>query len=107
MKKRLSEQQFDTAVSTIDVGEQTIAIARGVLVLGQPQAHFVATLGLSKGAVSQAVNRVWSAADRDLPDGFEHVEAILPSAQANKVRRWDADAKEAIKRLRTPSAGGG
>jgi hypothetical protein len=50
---------------------------------------------------------VWSAADRDLPDGFEHVEAILPSAQANKVRRWDADAKEAIKKLRTPSAGGG
>lgn len=107
MKKRLSKQQFDAAVATIGVGQQTIAIARGVLVLGQPQAHFVATLGLSKGAVSQAVNRVWSAAGRDLPEGFEHVEAILPRTQANKVRRWDAEAKNAIRKLRAPNAGGG
>ncbi len=100
MKKRLSKQQFDAAVATIDVGQQTIAIARGVLVLGQPQAHFVTTLGLTKGAVSQAVNRVWSAAEGELPEGFERVKAVLPHSQAATVKKWDAAARKAIGKLR-------
>ncbi|WP_218619039.1 TrfB-related DNA-binding protein, partial [Pseudomonas aeruginosa] len=49
MKKRLTEAQFQACIKGLDVGQQTIEIARGVLVLGQPQAAFITSLGLTKG----------------------------------------------------------
>ncbi|WP_299315594.1 TrfB-related DNA-binding protein, partial [uncultured Halomonas sp.] len=75
MKKRLTEAQFQAAIKGLEIGQQTIDIAHGVLVEGRPQAAFVASLGLSKGAVSQAVNRVWVAAQRTAPEGFERITA--------------------------------
>jgi hypothetical protein len=93
MKKRLTEAQFQEAIKGLDVGQQTIEIAHGVLVSGKPQAAFVGELSLSKGAVSQAVNRVWIAAKAALPEGFERVTAVLPEHQAFIVKRWAADAK--------------
>ncbi len=94
MKKRLSEAQFQKCITSLDVGQQTIEIAHGVLVLGLPQAAFVASLGLSRGAVSQAVNRVWTAfAAKDLPQGYERVSAVLPEHQAYIVKKWAEDAK--------------
>jgi hypothetical protein len=94
MKKRLSEAQFQVAIEGLEIGQQTIDIAHGVLVEGRPQAAFVALLGLSKGAVSQAVNRVWTATKRNLPEGFERVEAVLPEHQAFIVKKWAEDAKK-------------
>ncbi|MCC3262188.1 transcriptional regulator KorA, partial [Paenibacillus polymyxa] len=67
MKKRLTEAQFQTAIKGLEIGQQTLDIARGVLVDGRPQAEFVTSLGLTKGAVSQAVSRVWAAAGEQLP----------------------------------------
>ncbi len=93
MKKRLTEAQFQAAINGLGIGQQTIDIARGVLVDGKPQAEFVASLGLTKGAVSQAVSRVWAAAGEQLPEGFERVTAILPEHQAFIVKKWEADAK--------------
>ena len=93
MKKRLTPNQFREAINGLQVGQQTIAIARGVLVDGRPQTEFVTSLGLSKGAVSQAVNRVWSAYQRALPDGFERVTAVLPEYQAFIVKKWAKHAK--------------
>ena len=49
MKKRLTEAQFQEVIKGLEVGQQTIEIARGVLVDGKPQAAFVAELGLTKG----------------------------------------------------------
>jgi hypothetical protein len=92
MKKRLTEAQFQTAIKGLEIGQQTIDIARGVLVDGRPQAEFVTSLGLTKGAVSQAVSRVWAAAG-SAPEGFERVTAVLPEHQAFIVKRWEADAK--------------
>ncbi|MFN9707817.1 MAG: transcriptional regulator KorA [Burkholderiales bacterium] len=95
MKKQLTEAQFQACIRGLDVGQQTIEIAHGVLVKGQPQALFVASLGLSRGAVSQAVHRVWSAfAATDLPQGYERVSAVLPEHQAYIVKRWAEDAKK-------------
>jgi len=94
MKKRLNEVQFKTAVASLSIGQQTLEIARGVLVEGRPQADFVEALGLSKGAVSQAVTRVWVAAQAQLPQGMERVTAVLPAHQAFIVKRWAADAKK-------------
>lgn len=90
MRKRLSEVQFQACVDGLEVGAQTLEIAHGVLVRGQTQAWFVQTLGLSKGAVSQAVQRVWRA---HLPPGFERVSAVLPQHQAFIVRKWAEDAQ--------------
>ena len=70
MKKRLTEAQFLATIKGLEIGQQTIDIARGVLVEGRPQAEFVAALGVTKGAVSQAVSRVWVASQGNLPEGF-------------------------------------
>jgi TrfB plasmid transcriptional repressor len=93
MKKQLTEAQFQAAISGLDVGPQTIEIARGVLVNGQPQVAFVESLSLSKGAISQAVSRVWTAHEaKNLPPGYEHVSALLPEHQAFIVKKWAADS---------------
>jgi hypothetical protein len=93
MHKRLSEAQFRACVKGLEVGQQTIDIAYGVLVKGEPQATFAARFGLSRGAVSQAVRRVWSAfAAKNLPRGYERVSAVLPEHQAYIVKKWAEDA---------------
>ena len=93
MKKQLSEDQFQECVRTMDVGKQTVEIAHGVLVLGKRQSAFVESLGLSKGAVSQAVKRVWVAfVEKNLSHGYEQVYAVLPLHQANIVKQWAEDA---------------
>lgn len=94
MKKRLTEAQFQAAIKELDVGQQTLEIARGVLVTGQPQAEFVKSLGVTKGAVWQAVNRVWSAHKAQTPEGYELVSAVLPEHQAFIVKKWAEEAKK-------------
>lgn len=88
MKKRLSEAEFSAALAGLDVGAQTEEIARGVLVQGRLQAEFVDELGLSKGAVSQAVNRVWAAHEAQVPPGCERLTVLLPKHQAFIVKKW-------------------
>jgi hypothetical protein len=93
MKKRLTEAQFQAAIKGLEIGQQTVDIARGVLIEGKAQADFVRALGISKGAVSQAVGRVWAVSQAGLPEGFERVTAVLPEHQAFIVKKWAADAK--------------
>ena len=89
MKKRLTEDQFQVAIKDLEIGQQTIVIARGVLVDGVSQSEFVVSLRLSRGAVSQAVNRVWAAHKaKNLPHGYEHVSVVLPAHQAFIVKKW-------------------
>lgn len=92
-KKQLSEDVFSRVTRTLNVGKQTIEIAHGVLVKGKPQKHYVDTLNISRGAVSQAVNRVWAAYKQDVPDGYERVEVVLPERQAYIVKKWAEEAK--------------
>ena len=95
MKKRLTEDQFQVAIRDLEIGQQTIDIARGVLVDGTPQSEFVASLKLSRGAVSQAVSRVWAAyKEKSLPQGYEHVSAVLPAHQAFIVKKWAMATKK-------------
>ena len=98
MKKRLSEQQFHACIKGLGIGQRTIDIAYGVLVLGQPQTVFSTSLGLSKGAVSPALSRVWGAfEEKNLPSGYERVTAVLPEPQAYIVRKWAEDAARKLK----------
>jgi hypothetical protein len=95
MKKRLTEPEFHEAIKGLDVGSQTLEIARGVLIDGKPQKEFAAALGLSRGAISQAVNRVWAAhGDGNLPEGYVRVSAILPEHRAFIVKKWAEDARK-------------
>lgn len=87
MKKKLTEEQFNLAISKIRVHEQTKTIAYNVLVKGTPQIFYVKSLNLTKGAVSQAVNRVFSAYS-NIPVGYEKVTVILPKHKAFIVKQW-------------------
>lgn len=93
--KQLTESQFHAAIEGLEVGERTRQIAYGVLVQGRPQSEFVESLGLTKGAVSQAVRRVVSSHEARPPKGFERVTVVLPEHQAYIVRRW---AEEALRK---------
>jgi hypothetical protein len=93
MTKRLTEPQFQACIKGLEVGQQTKEIARGVLVLGHPQTTYVKSLGMTKGAVSQAVARVWNAfMCKNLPTGYERVSVVLPEHQAFIVNKWAKDA---------------
>ena len=94
MGKQLTEEQFQACTKDLDVGDQTRAIAYGVLVQGQPQTSFVDALGLTRGAISQAVARVWRAFEETHPPrGFQRVNVLLPEHQAFIVNKWAEDAK--------------
>jgi hypothetical protein len=89
MKKQLSEAQFQECIQGLNVGNQTLEIAHGVLVEGKRQIVFVKELSLSIGAVSQAVNRVWAAHKiKSLPKGYKRVSAVLPEYQVYIVEKW-------------------
>ncbi len=94
MKKKLTESQFQSAIKRLEVGEKTIEIAHGVLVKGKPQTEFVTLFGITKGAVNQAVKRVWDAHKAFTPEGYEQVTAILPEHQAFIVKKWAEDSKK-------------
>ncbi|HEK2843850.1 TPA: transcriptional regulator KorA [Proteus mirabilis] len=94
MIKKLTESQFNSIIKNLDVGKQTLDIAFGVLVEGKKQTYFVEKLGLTKGAVSQAVNRVWSIYKDEVPPGYEKLTVILPKHQAFIVKKWADDAKK-------------
>jgi hypothetical protein len=94
MKKRLTEVQFLKAIKGLEIGKQTREIARGVLVEGKKQSEYVTALGVTKGAVWQAVERVWEAhLTKALPEGFERVTAVLPEHQAFIVKKWAEAAR--------------
>lgn len=98
-KKRLSKSQFEEAVKDLEVGKQTLNIAYGVLVEGKSQAEFVTLLSVTKGAIWQAVNRVWHAHKKKSPDGFEQITSVLPEYQAYVVKKWLLEAKNRDSKL--------
>ena len=85
-EKRLTRQEFQMAVDSLNLNTKTIQIAWAVLVDGRKQSDLAAEHLLSKGAISQTVTKVWEA--RALPPGFERVTEILPRHQAFIVRKW-------------------
>lgn len=97
MKKRLSEEEFASATSGLDVSQKTLDIAHGVLVLGKSQAEFVKLHGITKGAVWQAVQRVWEAHQQLVPNGYERITAVLPEHKAYLVKQWERDVKRKLK----------
>lgn len=73
------------------MGQKNLDIARAVLVEGRKQSELATQYGLTKGAVSQAVTKIWEASQ--LPPGYERVSVVLSEYQAFQVRQWAAAAK--------------
>lgn len=100
MKKQMTAEQFDQVVKAIEMGDKQREIAKAALVDGVPQTQLASQHGLTKGAVSQTVARVWAEFEKgSLPAGFERISAILPEHQAFIVKRWaeEADRKRGMK----------
>ena len=91
-EKRLTDEQFRKAIKELNIGHGTVDMARAVLVEGRKQTDVATQYGLTKGAVSQAVAKVWQSSR--FPEGFEEVRAVLPSRQAFIVRKWAKAAKQ-------------
>ncbi|OCG28987.1 hypothetical protein A9G45_01385 [Gilliamella sp. HK2] len=91
MKKSLTEEQFAIAISKININKKTKGIAYQVLVKGIRQIDLVKQLGMSKGNISQAVNKVFNAYNnsQEIPDGYERVTVILPEHKAFIVKKWE------------------
>ena len=89
MKKRLTEAQFKKIIGELKIGQQTIDIARGVLVDGKSQSQFAAELGISKGAVSQAVSRVFSVLNKPVRNFAEplNIDLDLIDEDPNQPRK--------------------
>lgn len=96
MSKRLSEDGFQLAIQRLPpaISKRTIDIAYTVLVEGRPQWSVAQYLGVSRGAISQAVKRVWDARYEALPEGFVKVSVVLPEHKAFIVQQWAADSQK-------------
>lgn len=99
MKKRLSEDQYQRAISGLNVSARTLDIAHGVLVKGMSQVQYAKSLGVTKGAVSQAVMRVWRRhlEEADVDEQEERVTAVLPKRQAFIVKQWQEQHRRSQK----------
>ena len=83
--------QFHAGIKGLDISQRTIDIAYGVLVLGQAQTVFITSLGLFKGAVSQAVSRAWALSRRSTC--HQDMNACRQSCRnSRRVRKWAEDA---------------
>jgi hypothetical protein len=94
--KRLTEEQFRLIeqLPTIQaMGEQNRSIAFRCLVQGESQISLAREFSLTRGAVSQTVNRVWGAC----PPGYRLVTALVSVEQAEQIKQWERAAKAAIK----------
>lgn len=90
MKKFLTEEQFYIAINKLKINEKTKNIAYQVLVKGIKQIDIAKKLEMSKGNVSQAVNKVFNEYKRNnLPNGYEEVTVILPAHKAFIVKQWN------------------
>ena len=88
ISKRLAEDQFRIAAEGVTTGQKTLDIARAVLVEGRKQSEVATQYGLTKGAISQAVTKIWDASQ--LPPGYERVSVVLSNYQAFLVKQWAA-----------------
>lgn len=77
--------------------EETIDIAREVLVEGKSQSDVARERGLSRQRVSSMVKSVVSAAN-EIPREWQRVEVWLPPDLAEQVRQMEADAKADVAR---------
>ena len=78
---------------------------------GDPQSALVAATGLTKGAISQAVNRVWSEFETKAK-GAERLTVVLPEHQAYIVKTMGGkvcgqDGRKEMKTLVTANQKGG
>lgn len=95
MKKSLTKEQFNIAINNININDKTKYIAYQVLVEGVKQIDLVNRLNLTKGNISQAVNKVFNAYNNsdEVPAGYERVTVVLPEHKAFIVKKWEKNKR--------------
>ena len=87
MEKRLTLAQFEQVVLDMKLSDKTVEIAKAVLVEGKPQSDLVKATQLTKGAISQAVKKVWRTYELMALEG-EEISVVLPPQKAYIVKQW-------------------
>ena len=91
MKKTLTAKQWEATLARLDLNPTHRAISHDVLVEGRPQKDVATQRRLTRGAISQIVNRVWrahvahGALTPGLPNGWRQITVALPDREATLV----------------------
>ena len=90
----MSPNKFEAARKRFGrLSDETIEMARLVLVEGKGQTEIAKQYGLSRQRVSLAVKQVNSAIE-DIPKGWVKLEIWMPSAMANRVKKMADEARK-------------
>lgn len=96
-KPKMTPQEFEAARPRFGrLTEDTIEMARLVLVEGQSQTEVARQNELTRQRVSLAVKQVLTAVE-EIPKGWVKLEIWLPPAMASKVRDMAEKAKRQVK----------
>jgi hypothetical protein len=96
-KVSMTADEFDALRPRLGhrMGEDTVTIAREVLVDGLPQTKAAEKHGITKQRVSDIVKRVLAVV-RGIPADWQLVEVWLPPDLAEQVRQMEAQAKAEV-----------
>nr|AAX19279.1 KorA-like protein [Sinorhizobium meliloti] len=91
----MTKRDFEAAVKRLQISERGIDMARRVLVGGEAQSLVATDYGVTLGAVTHQVSRVWRTyVDAlEVPPDHERVSAVLPKDKAEIVRTWERDSR--------------
>jgi len=93
-KPKMTPQEFEAARLRFGrLADDTIEMARQVLVEGQSQTDVARQYGLTRQRVNLAIKQVLTVID-DIPKGWVKLEVWLPPTLASKVRNMAEDARK-------------
>jgi len=94
-RRTMAVEEFEAAVKRLRISDRGVEMARRVLVGGEQQGAVAAHYGITIGAVTHQVSRVWRAhvEGLEIPPGHERVSAVLPADKAEIVRHWERDSR--------------
>lgn len=100
IRRHMNKRDFEATIKRLEISERGVEMARRVLVGGERQSDIATEFGITNGAVSHQVNRVWRAYvdTLEIPPGYERVTVVLPADKAAIVKTW---AREQDRRSRS------
>lgn len=86
---------FDETIQRLNISERATQMGRLVLVDQKTQSEVAKEYGVTIGAVSHQVTRIWRTYvdSLELPAGHERITAVLPAEKAEIVRTWERDSR--------------
>lgn len=94
-RRRLKADEFKAATERLTISARSEQMARRVLVEGDLQATVANEYGVTVGAVSHQIRRIWQAhcEMQEVPPGHERITAVIPTEKAEIVRTWERESR--------------